>query len=780
MKKKLASIVTCTLLTPMFLNGTTNAVYADSKTNQISTTQENQQKEMDRRGLLGYYFKGKDFNNLTMFAPTRDNTLIYDQQTVNVLLDKKQQEYQSIRWIGLIQSKETGDFTFNLSEDEQAIIEIDGKIISNKGKEKQVVHLEKGILVPIKIEYQSDTKFNIDSKTFKELKLFKIDSQNQSQQVQRDELRQPEFNKKESQEFLAKASKTNFFMQKMKRDIDEDTDTDGDSIPDLWEENGYTIQKKVAVKWDDKFAQQGYVKYLSSPYQAHTAGDPYTDWEKAAGDIPKSNAAATRNPLVAAFPSINVDMRKMILSKDSNFSNSAETHSNNSYTYANSEGASINAGFSFKEGLSFGTSANYQHTETVGADWGSSQSNTEQFNSASAGYLNANVHYNNVGTGGIYDAQPTTSFILQDSTIATITAKSNATALSIPSGDRYPASKEGISLKTMDDFNSHPITLNKPQLDAVLNNEVIKINTDQTDGRYGIIGVDGKAEIGDRWSPIMDEIKGSTASIIIDPDDGKALETRIAAKDYKNPEDKTPSLTIKEGLKIAYPESISEDKDGILFYEYKSDEGKLTTKQLSEENVMTYIDEATSKEFERQLSDGSAKGLYDIKLTPKMNITIRLATVTLGFDDQFSAHPWENATWNENIGNLRPGSLFVKNAQSEYIIPEDIVKPNYNYLITGYIKHLTSDPDAPVTISVFTKNNEGRAYNTSERLIFQNQFEGFGKFTIKTENISGDHILDSILLIPGIYLGPNPNDHRYSMSYLDDIAIIPIGPNKSR
>ncbi|AMR88630.1 MULTISPECIES: binary toxin-like calcium binding domain-containing protein [Bacillus cereus group] len=772
MKKKLASVVTCTLLAPMFLNGNVNAVYADSKTNQISTTQKNQQKEMDRKGLLGYYFKGKDFSNLTMFAPTRDNTLIYDQQTANKLLDKKQQQYQSIRWIGLIQSKEKGDFTFNLSEDEQAIIEIDGKIISNKGKEKQVVHLEKEKLVPIKIEYQSDTKFNIDSKTFKEFKLFKIDSQNQSQQVKRDELRNPEFNKKESREFLAKASKTNFFMQKMKRDIDEDTDTDGDSIPDLWEENGYTIQNKVAVKWDDKFAQQGYVKYLSSPYQAHTVGDPYTDWEKAAGDIPKSNAAATRNPLVAAFPSINVDMRKMILSKDSNLSNSAEAHSNNSYTYANSEGASIEAGFGPK-GFSFGVSANYQHTETVGSDWGNSKSNTEQFNSASAGYLNANVHYNNVGTGGIYDAQPTTSFILQDSTIATITAKSNATALSIPSGDRYPASKEGISLKTMDDFNSHPITLNKPQLDAVLNNEVIKINTDQTDGRYGIIGVDGKAEIGDRWSPIIDEIKGRTASIIIDPADGKALETRIAAKDYKNPEDKTPSLTIKEGLKIAYPESISEDKDGILFYEYKNDEGKVTKKQLSEENIMPYLDEDTSKEFERQLSDGSAKGLYDIKLTPKMNITIRLATVTLGFDDQFSAYPWENATWSDKFGNLRLGSLAIPQ-ESKYTIPKDKVKPNYDYLITGYIKHDFTTDNESLGIVAFTKKDNFEMWNMGTSIFSQNSGGEFKKFTIKTQNISGDYILDSIQLMK------RNNDVNKIDSYLDDISIIPIGPNKSR
>ncbi|OTW37619.1 PA14 domain-containing protein, partial [Bacillus thuringiensis] len=155
MKKKLVSVVTCTLLAPIFLTGNVHPVNADSKKSQPSTAQEKQEKPVDRKGLLGYFFKGKEFNHLTLFAPTRDNTLIYDQQTANSLLDTKQQEYQSIRWIGLIQSKETGDFTFNLSDDQNAIIEIDGKIISHKGQNKQVVHLEKGKLVPIKIEYQS-------------------------------------------------------------------------------------------------------------------------------------------------------------------------------------------------------------------------------------------------------------------------------------------------------------------------------------------------------------------------------------------------------------------------------------------------------------------------------------------------------------------------------------------------------------------------------------------------------------------------------------------------
>ncbi|WP_251861383.1 binary toxin-like calcium binding domain-containing protein [Clostridium sp. Marseille-Q2269] len=770
MKRALIGILTCSVILSTISSFPAYAAKNDESANTSINEKEQDGNNIDRKGLLGYYYKGKDFKNLIFFAQTQSENLSYDQDKVHELINEDDQKFASVRWVGLINTNKNGTYKFKCSHDENMIIAINGDIVSNLGNDKKEITLEKDKPVFIEINYRinSDKTFNND--TFKNMQIFKINNEGEEIEINRDELLTPDNSKPLSEKNMISSSKKS--LSSDNEEIDEDTDTDGDSIPDLWEENGYTIQRKVAVKWDDKFAEQGYIKYLSNPYQAYTAGDPYTDWEKAAGDIPASNAAATHNPLVAAFPSINVDMRKMILSKDSNLSNSAESHSNNSYTYANSEGASIEAGFGPK-GFSVGASANYQHTETVGSDWGSSKSNTEQFNSASAGYLNANVHYNNVGTGGIYDAQPTTSFILKDSTIATITAKSNATALSIPSESRYPASKEGISLKTMDDFNSHPITLNKSQLNAVLNNEVIKINTDQTDGRYGIIKSDGKPEIGDRWAPIMDQIKGRTASIIIDPDDGKALETRIAAKNYKNPEDKTPSLTIKEGLKIAYPEAISEDKDGILFYEYTDNEGKSNKKQLSEESVMTYTDEDTSKEFKRQLSDGSAKGLYDIKLTPKMNITIRLATLTLGFDDKFSSYPWENATWSDKLGNLRLGSLAIPQ-ESKYTIPKDKVKPNYDYLITGYIKHDFTTDDESLNIIAFTKKDNHESWNIGTSIFTQNSGGKFKKFTIETQNISYDYILDSIKLIK------RNNDVNKIDSYLDDIAIIPIGPNKSR
>ncbi|WP_000574797.1 binary toxin-like calcium binding domain-containing protein, partial [Bacillus thuringiensis] len=646
----------------------------------------------------------KEFNHLTLFAPTRDNTLIYDQQTANSLLDTKQQEYQSIRWIGLIQSKETGDFTFNLSDDQNAIIEIDGKIISHKGQNKQVVHLEKGKLVPIKIEYQSDQILTRDSNIFKEFQLFKVDSQQHSHQVQLDELRNPDFNKKETQQFLEKAAKTNLFTQNMKRDTDDDddTDTDGDSIPDLWEENGYTIQNKVAVKWDDSFAAKGYTKFVSNPLESHTVGDPYTDYEKAARDLDLANAKETFNPLVAAFPSVNVNLEKVILSPDENLSNSVESHSSTNWSYTNTEGASIEAGGG-PLGISFGVSANYQHSETVAKEWGTSTGNTSQFNTASAGYLNANVRYNNVGTGAIYEVKPTTSFVLDKDTVATITAKSNSTALSISPGESYPKKgQNGIAINTMDDFNSHPITLNKQQLDQLLNNKPLMLETNQADGVYKIKDTSGNIVTGGEWNGVIQQIQAKTASIIVDTGESVS-EKRVAAKDYDNPEDKTPSLSLKEALKLGYPEEIKE-KDGLLYYK---------DKPIYESSVMTYLDENTAKEVEKQLQDTTGiykdiNHLYDVKLTPTMNFTIKLASLYDGAENNDVKNGpighWYY-TYNTGGGNTGKHQYRSANPSANVVLSSEAkskLDKNTNYYLSMYMK---AESDTEPTIEVSGENS---------------------------------------------------------------------------
>ncbi|PGT97344.1 hypothetical protein COD21_31960, partial [Bacillus cereus] len=252
-----------------------------------------------RKGLLGYYFKGANFNELVTYAPSNTHSFWYNQETANQVLSKDQQAYQSIRWVGLMKSEETGDFTFKFSDDENAIIEIDGKIVSNQGNEKQSVHLEKDKLVSIKIEYNSDTVLHADAKDSQNLKLFKIDSADNEIPIEQEDLRNPDFNSKQSQVFLEQSAKSSLFNRDQSTDF---LDTDGDSIQDEWEEQGYTIVNKLAVKWTEELGNKGYTKFLGDPHESHTVGDPYTDYEKAGRDIEPANAKESFNPLVATYP----------------------------------------------------------------------------------------------------------------------------------------------------------------------------------------------------------------------------------------------------------------------------------------------------------------------------------------------------------------------------------------------------------------------------------------------------------------------------------------------
>ncbi|MCU5669006.1 PA14 domain-containing protein [Bacillus cereus] len=754
MRKKLVSVITCTLIAPMFLNGNVHSVYADSKTNKVQTIQENQKDEVDRNGLMGYYFKGKDFNNLIMFAPTRGNTLMYDQQTADTLLDKQQQEYHSIRWIGLIKSKESGDFTFNLSDDENAIIEIDGKMVSQKGKEKQVVHLEKGQLVPIKIEYQSNETLIRDSQSLKNISLFKVDNQKHSHQVQSEELRNPEFNKKETMNLLTKTTKTNLFTQVTKEEIDEDTDTDGDAIPDVWEENGYTIQRKVAVKWQDSLAEKGYQKYVSNPYEAHTVGDPYTDYEKAATDIPLANAKETFNPLVAAFPSVNAGLEKVVIAKNEDMSHGVGSRTSNNWSYTNTEGASIEAGIGPK-GISFGVSANYQHAETVAKEWGSSTEDTSHINGAQSAFLNANVRYQNVGTGAIYDVKPTTSFVLDGTTIGTIKAKENTTALSLSPGDSYPTrGQNGIAINTMDDFNSHPIPLNKEQLGTYMSNKKpILMETNQTEGKYAIKDTSGQIVISGDWNGIQQQVENKTASIMVNTGE-EVSEKKVAGKDYTNPEDLTPEITLKEALKLAYPEEIKE-KDNLLYYK---------DKPIYESSVMAYLDENTAKEVKKQINDTSGtfkdvNHLYDIKLTPRMNFTIKLATLYDGAEND-SIGTWY-MTYRVSGGNTGKSQFRSAHPSAQVVLNSEAknrLNKNSMYYISLYMK---ADSDTQPIIEV-----NGEKSTISSKKVNLNSKE-YQRVDILVDNLEGNPI-------KSVYVRGNDKTNVY----WDDVAFTEVGASE--
>ncbi|MGU3443937.1 binary toxin-like calcium binding domain-containing protein, partial [Bacillus cereus] len=85
-------------------------------------------------------------------------------------------------------------------------------------------------------------------------------------------------------------------------------DNDDDGIMNKWETTGFTIDHSGhVVPWKPEWEAPQYnlKKYVSNPFKINTAGDPYTDLQKAIGDMNVVGAIdpTAKHPFVAACPS---------------------------------------------------------------------------------------------------------------------------------------------------------------------------------------------------------------------------------------------------------------------------------------------------------------------------------------------------------------------------------------------------------------------------------------------------------------------------------------------
>lgn len=707
-----------------------------------------------RKGLLGYYYKETDFRDLVLLGQTHKEDLMYDQDDVDKLIKKENQGFASARWIGYIRSNDTEKFTLKTSDDRNSIIAINGEVISKWGEDKKEVTLEKGQPVFIEIAYNNTTKQlgnNFDLFKVKEDKEFKIEHE---------ELLTPDNDINRSKVFIDKSKEITqvaaFSASNIGRDI---IDTDGDFIPDDLEINGYTVRNNTLVPWKDEYALEGYVRYVSNPYRAYTSGDPYSDYEKVFGKIPGANAKEARNPLVAAYPAVGVSTEKFILSKNSTMSNSASSNESRTESNANTVGVSVTAEISggVNFGWKVGVTGSYSNTTTKTNQWGSSTTNTEQFNTAEAGYLNANIRYRNTGSGAIYDVRPTTSFVLDGDTLHTITAEQNTQALSIPAGESYPKMDQApIALTTTN--GSKPITLNIDQLKAVLKNTPLITHTNQVDGYYAIINERGQVEIGNRWGAIQDEINSRTATIIFDSGDGEILERKVAAKDYTNPEDRTPSLSLLEAL-IASDQRFEDTEQGV-YYNYEKG-GKKVRKKINELSSIVVGDVYTINEIKKQINDTTGifkdvKSIMDVKITPKMNIAINLAIVFDTVDLQQPINMYGTNHWRVEGGNVTAPHLKGDGQYFGNSYPSIKVNTNVSLL-----------PDKKYVLKMWLKLAQG---NTLNNRISMHEYPGI------TTSIYVDLSKDNYKEV-SFDVSSNTNHITFYMTnisdsvYIDDIAI---------
>lgn len=686
---------------------------------QTSAATINSPSKIDRTGLMSYYFSKQNFKDILFFSKTSGEHLNPDMGKIGKAFDQQVPKCKSIIWKGQYISQKDGEYHFsvNNSYKKNINIVIDNELVYQNGKSLKKITFKKGESLPIEIFYNSETEIRADYLESLSLTLFNS-TENNTIKGSQFRTKQDPINKKSqsSQPFYGGDS----------------LDTDGDAIPDVMEKNGYTIEGQLAVPWNDTLASQGYKKYVSNPYNSHTAHDPYTDFEKAAHQIDLSSDSSTFNPLVSANPLVTVSLENLILSPNQNLTNSVSSTQSTGWSSSRTWGIGTTATASLDPSVS--VSRNYSHTTTTTNDWGVTQGNTSEFNSASAAYLNANVRYYNTGTGTIYSAKPTTNFVLGNSTVATIQAQGNTTALSLGAGESYPKQgQHGIAINTMDNFNSQPISLNSDQFNMLLDNEApLSIETPQTDGNFMRYDDNGNLTNGGSWSGYEEQIKNTTAAFIMDTGDDVS-ERNIAAKNFDDPEDLTPVLNVEDALHLAYPKESFTEKKGAL-----PDSTPITYfngHPFVNEAFIGSVDSATNGMLEEQENSTSpefsdVKTLFDVKLMPKMNFTFKLPmyynvasdnNIYSGTDTLPEHHPgnWNNTHVKKDstaMGGYSFSNTF--DANPVMVFPKDITDKLYasngsafgTYVISFYVKAASDDhvedynSDPMVTINNFNHN----------------------------------------------------------------------------
>ncbi|MGR5864692.1 binary toxin-like calcium binding domain-containing protein [Bacillus cereus] len=498
--------------------------------------------------------------------------------------------------------------------------------------------LEKGKTYAITVEYHTD-KNGAENVASQFEMLWSVNGK-EKEVVPENNLVLPDFSKDKVKQFTTTA-KSNVL-------ADDDggitIDSDDDNIPDDWEINGYTVKNGLIVKWDDALKAQEYTKYKSDPLNKHTTGDPFTDIDKVLDHVDGGILEEAKNPIVAAFPKIGVNMEKMILTKNQNVSHEqGQTETNEasntvgvSTTNSNTESSTIglSESASFPWGIS--VSANYSHdyttsvsvdqsdSKTSGHSNGKSWSETLGINTAEAAFLNGNVRYVNVGTAPIYNVKPTLNFVIgraqSGSTIATVVAKANTVANVLNPGTTYPGKTQNpIAWNTMDDFNAQPIKLSYNQVSAVEGGIPLQIQTTQVSGNYKTYNADGDTIVNDsqKWENVMNDIDSKTASITISTSNTDTKERYISArKAEKYNQQSQPEVTLGEAVEAAFPGA-------------KVNGDKLSYPGLDSEEIV--IDRKTYDDIHNQMSQTGDENIYHAKLKQGMNILIQPQTPPLDF-----------------------------------------------------------------------------------------------------------------------------------------------------
>lgn len=632
--------------------------------------------------MLSYNYTDNNFENLHS---------IVSNQTVSSISNT----IGSTHFIGTLNPKVSGNYKFSTSHTMHFEIFIDGKKITSSSQ-SQAVYLSKNKDYPVRINYK-----NIKNSTPSVRIFWKRDNTFWSE-ISKEVLFYPSY---EPSDFSKSA-------------ILSSQDVDNDGIPNLWETNGYTVIDNKIVSWNQEYSDKGYIKYLSNPTSAYTSRDPYTDLEKVLGNVPISTKPEARDPLVAAYPAVTVNMKKLHMSKNENVgsSQSGTISTDVSQTLGVTNSVGINGDFGISpEGITAKVSANYTHSWTNSHTFSSSTSNSWSkslsMNTVDAAFLNANVQYVNTGSAPIYQVKPTTNLKLQkqDLALSTIKAGSNFSANVLNAGGTYPSGDSTIALDKVNEIGSVRINVNANQLDSLQSNEEnLILETHQTEGFFAKKNPDGSFNFrAGTWDEVRNDIDNTSASLTLET--GKEiLERRVTTKDLRDNLDQTPILTIREAIQKAF--DAHKKEDGKWYYQSRqaSDHSHTNPILLAEEALNIVIDEYTSTKLQEQLKNKPNSSIFDLHLIRGMKLTFVVPQKYMHFENKndwsYSYHI--NGGYKDNKALQTPYRSFSGEALH--------LKPHTTYSIRAMIRSNKNTSEKNVRLATYNTNPN---YTSSEKSI---------------------------------------------------------------
>ncbi|QWG87540.1 binary toxin-like calcium binding domain-containing protein [Bacillus mycoides] len=575
-----------------------------------------------QNGLMGNFYGDKDFKNLLLI---RGNSCMNEQINSNEIKNlrlKKSQNIQSVRWQGFIQPKEDGVYTFSAGKYDQVMIQVDNCIVvDNIGREEEI-KLQKDKLYKIIVEYQVNPDVE-DAFTLL------WGTEEKKEVVPHEVLYAPSLALEDKPTVQGSLHQLKYAVNDF---IREESDRDGDNIPDGWEYEGYTVVDgefgvKDLVKWDDDIHGPPLVKYKSSPMKWSTSDDPYSDYEKVTGlQMDTRVTKEAHHPLVAAYPDVHIDMEKYLLIPNTNFQSgegggsSKQVTRGTSSTVSNTEswGTTVTANASL---LDFGgsVSASYESSTTtsVTKDESVSDSTEENWNTvlgintAEAGKILPNVRYVNTGTAPVFKVRP--QFTLH------FPKTVNGDAISLISslvGETHKG-LEVLPENTYPDKSKPPLAFDKPthfgeslmldqgNVSRLQMKDMLKLETNGIEAKVVLIDTQGQDyESSLEWTNVISKIKANTAEIVFTTVEGPVTKRNVAAPGITPVEQTVPEITFKEALKLSYG---AIENNGKLY---------INDREITKDTISLIVDQATEAAMKKQ----GVQSVFDVKSKAGMHI----------------------------------------------------------------------------------------------------------------------------------------------------------------